>query len=1253
MPASPTRCAHLAALMSLACAAALAAARPTAPGPAARRRSIDVKHVALDLRFDWGLRRAQGTATITLAPLRAADRVTLDAGRLAIEAVSLAGGSPLAFTYDGGDRDDGLLIRLGRTVAAGEDVTLRIAYHSTWHNRSDPNSLGGSDGRGLRFFSPTGTEPMKRRQLWSQGLPAGNRFWFPGYDAPDDWRTTDLRLTVEPPLVALGNGTLVGTHDNPDGTRTFHWRADRPHANHLTSIVIGEYTVVRQAAAGVALESWGYPDEVAAVEATVERLPALLACLSEATGVPYPLPRYAQAFVQDLPWGAGNHGTSTLTENMIDDARTHADWRYLWDGLEAEALAAQWLGGLTTPRDWRDAWLTRGMAHYFDGLCNERLNGRTEFLLWQLAGDQATALGDWSAGIRRPVVPADPDSGRAWALDNGPWARGALVLHQLRAQLGDERFARAMRHFVATAAGRPVGTADFQRAMEASSGEGLDWFFDQWVYGIGHPVFEVTRTYDAARGRLTLRVRQAQAVDTASSFPRARWFRGWVEVEVDDRVERVWLAPREVNLLTFTAATEPRLVQFDVEGAWLKELTFRKPLEELLYQVAHDRDVLGLLLVVGADEGAARHQLDPHRLEVAGQHGLVVGLVGAELLVALADPAVGADGILLAPGERQGRDAADGFDAGQGGEGIAQLVDEGGPRLARQVLDEGERRGEGHGVAGVEAGLDALDRGEAAHHEAGADQQDQRQGELAHDEHGADLVAAGPADAGAAVAQGVGQVAADGAERRREPEEERGGHGRGGGKGEGAAVEGDLVDTRQVAGAQRLDQPDAHPREPEAEHRAAGGEDQALGEHLGHDASPAAPDRRAHGDLAAAFRRPHQQQVGDVGARDQQDEPHRAEQGEQRGPRVLDHVVVHAGHRDLELLGGVELVGLAQARGQAVHVGLGLGKGDALLEPGHDGEPGRFPLEVADVARQHAPGVDVGRHGGVGGEVDAEVAGEHPDDLRAPAVHLDRAAEDRGIPAEAALPQPVADHHLARRQVGIRAAEHLGIDGERVLGGVITAEDRLDPEEREQVGGDVGVGDPFRRPLAGDGPRERHGAREARELGGLGLVVLEVGPRDQRAGHVGGGEAGPDECQLAWVVEGQVAEQDRVRDAEDRDTAADPERQGEQDDPREEGPPGEGADGELHVLQHVADHEGFSASGEGSSGAPERAPGQGCGLRAPGAMAGVRRLGVWLARRPTASPSRAPRTGRWPSWCPRRSPTTCWWRSRRHCGAAP
>lgn len=611
MPASPLRPLRRLALPCVLLVTTLAAARPSAPEPADRRRTIDVRHLVLDLRFDWAARQAAGTATLTLAPLRATDQVTLDAGHLAIEAVSLADGTPLTFRYDGDDRDDALLVRLGRSYPAGQELTLRIAYHTTWENRSDPLSLGGSDGPGLRFFSPTGTEPMKRRQLWSQGLPAGNRYWFPGYDAPDDWRTTELYLTVPAPLVALGTGALVETREHPDGSRTFHWRADRPHANHLTAIVVGDYAVVRQEAAGVALESWGYPDEVAAVEATVERLPAMLRFFAEATGTPFPGPRYAQAFVQDLPWGAGHHGLATLTENMIDDVRTHADWRYLWDGLEAEALAAQWLGGLYAPRDWRDTWLTRGAAHYFDGLFNERANGRTEFLLWHLAGDQATALGDWNAGIRRPVVPADPDSGRAWALDNTPWAGGALVLHQLRAQLGDERFLRAMRHFVTTADGRPVSTADFQRAVEAASGERLGWFFDQWVYGAGHPVFVVTRAYDAGRGRLTLRVRQAQAPDPKASGPQVRWFRGWVEVEVDDRVERVWLAPREENVITLAAPVAPRLVHFDFESAWLKEVRFEKPVDELLYQVAHDRDVLGRRWAMAELSTLARHDSTP------------------------------------------------------------------------------------------------------------------------------------------------------------------------------------------------------------------------------------------------------------------------------------------------------------------------------------------------------------------------------------------------------------------------------------------------------------------------------------------------------------------------------------------------------------------------------------------------------------------------------------------------------------------
>ena len=57
--------------------------------------------------------------------------------------------------------------------------------------------------------------------------------------------------------------------------------------------------------------------------------------------------------------------------------------------------------------------------------------------------------------------------------------------------------------------------------------------------------------------------------------------------------------------------------------------------------------------------------------------------------------------------------------------------------------------------------------------------------------------------------------------------------------------------------------------------------------------------------------------------------------------------------------------GLPQARRQAVHLFLALLESHTLLDPGHHSEPGGLPLEVTDIARQDAPGVDIRRHAGV------------------------------------------------------------------------------------------------------------------------------------------------------------------------------------------------------------------------------------------------------------------------------------------------
>ena len=119
----------------------------------------------------------------------------------------------------------------------------------------------------------------------------------------------------------------------------------------------------------------------------------------------------------------------------------------------------------------------------------------------------------------------------------------------------------------------------------------MDWFFDQWLYKMGHPVFEVTKNY--SNGKLTLNVKQTQKIDVFNEYPQVEYFQTKVDIEIDGKIEQVWIKPQAENVFTFDTQTEPKLVNFDYEGTLIKELKFEKSTDELIYQMANDKDVLG------------------------------------------------------------------------------------------------------------------------------------------------------------------------------------------------------------------------------------------------------------------------------------------------------------------------------------------------------------------------------------------------------------------------------------------------------------------------------------------------------------------------------------------------------------------------------------------------------------------------------------------------------------------------------------
>lgn len=560
-----------------------------------RIRTIDIKHIDISLHFDWLNKQAIGTAAITFSPLNSCDNISLDAGWLDIHSITLADKSPLRFNYQGGDKNDNLEIVLDRKYYAGEVVRIIIDYHSKYSNESDPNNLGGSYGKGLRFFRPTYTDPRKRMQIWSAGMPESNRYWFPGYDAPDDFRTTAFTATVDKRMTVISNGVLTNVTANADGTRSFHWEMNKPYANHQTSFVVGEYADLKQEFNGIDIHNYSYPDETAAVKASTERLTSMIRFFSDKTGCPFPYSRYNQVFVQEFPWGGGhNMNTSTLSDNMIDDYETHRDFIYLWDWVEGNDLAAQWFGNLLTPESWEHSWLNKSFAAYFSTLYNEHMNGFDEFQLYSRAAvDLPAIISDWDAGLRRPLVTSLYDDPNTMLNDNIAMSRGPQVLHMLRKYLGEEKWWKAINIYLETNAGKTVTTRDFQDAVNRAAGENTDWFFDQWVYKTGLPVFDVSKTYDTARRILVLTVKQVKSSDTGSLYPQTVYFRGKINIAIDNVVREIWIEAKPENIFQLPVSSPPKLLNFDYQSTWIKKITFTKSLEELLYQLMQDKDILG------------------------------------------------------------------------------------------------------------------------------------------------------------------------------------------------------------------------------------------------------------------------------------------------------------------------------------------------------------------------------------------------------------------------------------------------------------------------------------------------------------------------------------------------------------------------------------------------------------------------------------------------------------------------------------
>jgi aminopeptidase N len=564
-----------------------------------RGSQYDLEHVKLDIRFDWQKEAVAGVATLTLKPsVPGLRRVELDAGKT-MTFGAIATDKGVTLSAESKPDIEKLYITLDRDYRLGETVTLVIPYESG--SQQVGGGLLGSFGNGLVFIKPTEREPNLPYQIWSQGETQYNHNWFPCYDFPNDKITSEMIVTVEKKYTAVSNGKLLSKKERSDGTHTFHWRMDQPHAVYLTSVAVGEFEKIEQKYDDVPVDSYVYKSNFQDAKRTVSKIADMVKTFSEKTGVKYPYPKYAQVMLAKFGGGMENISSTHLTDTTVHDDRAALDAADDSNGLLAHELAHQWFGDLVTCRDWSEIWLNESFATYFDAVYVEKDRGRDEYL-HEMANNQAAYFRAWNQGVRRPIVTKyfnGPDS----VFDVYAYPRGAAVLGMLRFVLGDEAWWRGITLYLTRHKFQPVETSQFRRAMEEASGVGLDWFFDQWVYKMGHPIFEVSQTYDQTSKSLTLKIKQTQTPLADERYPQAEYFRtpvaiGFVTAGGEKRVERIFLEAKPEQSFSFPFDAAPKVVAFDHENQLIKELKFEKSPDELRLQIALDPDPMGRMWAI-------------------------------------------------------------------------------------------------------------------------------------------------------------------------------------------------------------------------------------------------------------------------------------------------------------------------------------------------------------------------------------------------------------------------------------------------------------------------------------------------------------------------------------------------------------------------------------------------------------------------------------------------------------------------------
>nr|WP_269155785.1 aminopeptidase N [Kocuria indica] len=436
----------------------------------ARIISVESYHVDLDLTGDPETFRARTTVTFDA---EAGAHTFIDAITASVDSVTLNG------TFlDPAKVSDGERIDLPDLAEHNELVVdSRMYYMNT--------------GEGLhRFVDPVDEQVY----LYTQFEVADTRRMFPVFEQPDLKATFQFAVTAPADWDVVSNQPTPEPFPLADGVARWEFSPTPVISCYITALIAGPYVKTTDSLVssdGRTIELglfarrslFEYVDAEEMFEVTKQGFEFF----ESQFGVSYPFEKYDQLFVPQFNAGAmENAGAVTFVESYVfrsKPAQARVERRAI---TVLHELAHMWFGDLVTMRWWNDLWLNESFAEYMSTLACAQNTRYTNAWTTFAAGEKSWGYEQDQLPTTHPIKAEIPDLEAVLVnFDGITYAKGASVLKQLVAWVGQEEFMAGLNRYFGKHAWSNTELSDLMVELEAASGRDLTDWSARWLETAG------------------------------------------------------------------------------------------------------------------------------------------------------------------------------------------------------------------------------------------------------------------------------------------------------------------------------------------------------------------------------------------------------------------------------------------------------------------------------------------------------------------------------------------------------------------------------------------------------------------------------------------------------------------------------------------------------------------------------------------------------------------------------------------------